>query len=268
MDLFFGEVKQVPSRAFDDDEEDLEAPHIEYEINTVLKKGMEDHILKCSTVIIACGNLATDFCETMFWSEKCSEAGVIEVKQEREISIEDTGDFRPRQPQPSKLFITPHSVLVCCTSRDVTPIIATQFVQKLFSVIETSVCVMVLSSHHYGALHGNYAPEGEDNCVVHSLCSPAFPGTPVYPSLPQPATLDSVPAAALTECIVNQRPCVAYPVFTETYSTGDLDLVVDAMKKVFHIEPFLKAAASLQDNSKLCQYRDRNMRKETLDRYM
>lgn len=67
----------------------------------------------------------------MFWSEKCSEAGVIEVKQEREISIEDTGDFRPRQPQPSKLFITPHSVLVCCTSRDVTPIIATQFVQKV-----------------------------------------------------------------------------------------------------------------------------------------
>lgn len=74
--------------------------------------------------------------------------------------------------------------------------------------------------------------------------------------------------SALTECIVNQRPCVAYPVFTETYSTGDLDLVVDAMKKVFHSEPFLKAAASLQDNSKLCQYRDRNMRKETLDRYM
>lgn len=67
----------------------------------------------------------------MFWSEKCSEAGVIEVKQKREISIEDTGDFRPRQPQPSKLFITPHSVLVCCTSRDVTPIIATQFVQKV-----------------------------------------------------------------------------------------------------------------------------------------
>lgn len=55
--------------------------------------------------------------------------------------------------------------------------------------------MMVLSSHHYDALKGNYKPQGEDNCVVHSLHSSAFPHIPVYPQLPQPAILDSIPAA-------------------------------------------------------------------------
>lgn len=77
--------------------------------------------------------IIADFCETMFWSDKCTEAGHMEVKEKRESDVEDTGDFRPRQPQPSKLFITPHSVLVCCVSRDVTAIIATQFVQKVWN---------------------------------------------------------------------------------------------------------------------------------------
>ena len=55
---------------------------------------------------------------------------------------------------------------------------------------------MVLSSHHYAKLHGQYNPSMDDNCVVYSLSSKTFPiASKVHPPLPQPATIDSLPAA-------------------------------------------------------------------------
>lgn len=72
----------------------------------------------------------------------------------------------------------------------------------------------------------------------------------------------------LTESVVTGRPCVLYPVFTETYSTGDLDLVVDALVKVFQGSLFKKFTPTSLDYTRLHQYRAKSSRKETVDRYM
>ena len=71
----------------------------------------------------------------------------------------------------------------------------------------------------------------------------------------------------MTDCIVKGKPCVLYPVFTETYSTGDLDLVVDSLVKIFHKDPFRNILPSV-DPSKLHKYRTTKSCKEMLDRYM
>ncbi|XP_069181568.1 proteasome assembly chaperone 1 [Procambarus clarkii] len=267
MATFFGEVRLVSSRAYD--EEDEEDPtDVRYNVKVELNKAGEEKISDVEAVVISYGKLATDFCETLVLSEKCINIGTVDIKMEGQTDSEDTGHFHPRNLFPSQLFVTPESLLVCCASKDVTAVLASQFTQKLMGLVKATCVVMVLSSHHYGALKGNYAPQGEDNCVVHSLHSPTFPKLPVYPRLPQPATLDSVPAAVLTESLVSRRPCVVYPVFTETYSTGDLDLVVDALLKVFQSNPFKKFMPSALDPGRLHHYRDKNPRNETLDRYM
>ncbi|KAG7159524.1 proteasome assembly chaperone 1-like [Homarus americanus] len=268
MATFFGEVREVSSRAYDEDEEDDDNVVVSYKVKEELNKEGLEKIPNVKAVIISHGKLATDFCEALVLSEKCINVGTLGVEVQGQTDCEDTGDFHPRHPTPSQLFMSPQSLLVCCVSKDVKAVVASQFAQVLLGLLKSSCMVMVLSSHHYGALKGSYEPQGEDNCVVHSLHSPAFSDSPVYPRLPQPATIDSVPAAVLTECVVGSRPCVLYSVYTETYSTGDLDLVVDALIKVFQTGPFKKfMPASLKQN-KLHQYRAKNPQNETLDRYM
>ncbi|XP_071520811.1 proteasome assembly chaperone 1-like isoform X1 [Panulirus ornatus] len=270
MATFFGEVRFASSRAYDenDDDDDSDTVDETYSVKVELNKAGEDKVANAEALIVSYGTLATDFCEALVLSEKCIDVGTVVVERQKSTDCEDTGDFHPRHPVPSRLFLSPESLLICCISKDVTAIVASRFAQKLLGLVKPSCMVMVLSSHHYGALKGSYAPQDEDNCVVHSLHSPAFQSSPVYPQLPQPATLDSLPAAVLTESIVSSRPCIVYPVFTETYSTGDLDLVIDALIKVIQSKPFKKFTATSQDYSKLHQYRAKSPRYETLDRYM
>ncbi|KAK8732326.1 hypothetical protein OTU49_007024 [Cherax quadricarinatus] len=268
MATFFGEVRLTSSRAYDEEDEEEESRDVKYDVTVEVNKAGEEMLSNIEAVVISHGKLATDFCETLVLSEKCTNIGVVSVKPQGQTECKDTGDFHPRHPCPSHLFVSPQSLLVCCVSKDVTAAVAYQFSQKLLALVKASCLVMVISSHHYGALKGSYAPQGEDNCVVHSLHSPAFPASPVYPRLPQPATLDSLPAAVLTECLVNGRPCIAYSAFTETYSTGDLDLVVDALVRVFQSAPFRKFMPPTLTQGRLHHYRDKNHLNESLDRYM
>ena len=53
------------------------------------------------------------------------------VEAQNGPSVEDTGDFHPRKPVPSCLFLTPTSLLVCCVSKDVTAAVASKFAQKV-----------------------------------------------------------------------------------------------------------------------------------------
>lgn len=268
MATFFGEVKYLVSRAYDEADDDDEAPAITYDVRLELNKGGQDKLNTVEALLISYGTLVTDFSETLVLSEQCQEVGQVYIDTQNSPTLEDTGDFHPRKPVPSRLLLTPTSLLVCCVSKDVTAAVALKFAQKVLSLTKPSCVVMVLSSHHYDALKGNYTPQGEDNCVVHSLHSSAFPHTPVYPQLPQPAILDSVPAAVMTECVVGQRACVAYAVFTETYSTGDLDLVAGALQKVFQGKPFQKYVSVGLDTKKLHQYRTTNPRRDNLDLYL
>lgn len=268
MATFFGEVRYLVSRAYDEEDDDEDTPGITYDVRLELSEGGQGKLDGVEALLISYGTLVTDFCETLVLGEQCQEVGRVYVEAQNSPSVEDTGDFHPRKPVPSCLFVTPTSLLVCCVSKDVTAAVAPKFAQKLLSLVKPSCVVMVLSSHHYDALKGNYTPQGEDNCVVHSLHSSTFPHKPVYTRLPQPAILDSVPAAVMTECVVGQRQCVAYPVFTETYSTGDLDLVAGALQRVFQGKPFQKYVSVGLDTKKLHQYRTTNPRRENLDLYL
>lgn len=269
MALDFGEPVFSSSRAYDELEDDDECPsaNVEHNLSLDLKNAGEtkSRISKCDALIISYGTLASDFCETLLISKGCVECGSIKV--EKSMEVDDTSDFRPRKLKSSSLSIIQDSVLVCNVSQDVTAILANRFAEMILGLVSPSCKVMVLSSHHYGQLQGNYNPMNDTSCIVHSLISPAYTHPPAYPQLPQPATLDSVPAAVLTECIVKKRPCVAYPVFTETYSTSDLDLVIDSLMKVFRCNPFKSILPSV-DQSKLHQYREKNSRKDILYRYM
>ncbi|KAG0712683.1 Proteasome assembly chaperone 1 [Chionoecetes opilio] len=268
MATFFGEVKYLVSRAYDEADDDEESPGVTYDVRLELSAGGQGKLDSAEALLVSYGTLVTDFCETLVASEQCEEVGRVFVEAQNSPTLEDTGDFHPRKPVPSPLFLTPSSLLVCCVSKDVTAAVAPKFSRKLLSLTKSSCMVMVLSSHHYDALKASYSPQGEDNCVVHSLRSSTFPHTPVYPQLPQPAILDSVPAAVLTECVVGRRPCVAYPVFTETYSTGDLDLVAGALQRVFQGKPFQKYVPVGLDTKKLHQYRTTNPRRDNLDLYL
>ena len=64
-------------------------------------------------------------------SEKCQEVGRVYVDAQNGPTVEDTGDFHPRKPVPSSLFLTPSSLLVCCVSKDVTAAVASKFAQKV-----------------------------------------------------------------------------------------------------------------------------------------
>ncbi|XP_068238837.1 proteasome assembly chaperone 1-like [Palaemon carinicauda] len=270
MALDFGEPVFSSSRAYDELEDDDTCPsnYIKQNLFLNLKdaEGAKSRLSKCEALIISYGTLALDFCETLLLSKECIDCGTIKVEKEKS-DVEDTGDFRPRKLKSSSLFLIQDSVLVCNVSQDVTADLANMFADMILGLVSPSCKVMALSSHHYGQLHGNYNPQEDTCCIIHSLVSPAFKYPPAYSQLPQPATLDSVPAAILTRCIVEKRPCVAYPVFTETYSTADLDLVVDSLIKVFNCNPF-KSIVSSVDQSKLHQYRERNLRKDVLYRYM
>ena len=59
-----------------------------------------------------------------------------------------------------------------------------------------------------------------------------------------------------------------YCAYTETYSTGDLYLLIDHFSKIFEAQ-FLNKLVTL-DLSKetLCKYQQKNPRAENLDRYM
>lgn len=250
------------SRAYDEADDDDETPGITYDVQLELREGGQDKLGTVEALLISHGTLVTDFCETLLLSDQCQEVGSVLVK------AQSSSTLHPHKPIPSPLLLTPTSLLVCCVSKDVTAASASKFAQKLLSLIKPSCVMMVLSSYHYDALKGSYRPQGEDNCVVHSLCSSAFPHTPMYPQLPQPAILDSVPAAVMTECVVGQRPCVVYPVFTETYSTGDLDLVAGALQRVFQGKPFHELVSASLDSKKLHQYRTSNPRRENIDLYL
>lgn len=72
---------------------------------------------------------------------------------------------------------------------------------QVLGLVNGSCLVVVLSSHHYsklrGAHHLSSSPSDMGNCVTYSLCSLPYASahTPAHPPLPQPAVLDSVPAA-------------------------------------------------------------------------
>ncbi|KAK7070132.1 hypothetical protein SK128_022610 [Halocaridina rubra] len=270
MALDFGELRYSSSRAYDEleDEDTENTRSVEYRvtINIAHPEG-ETGLSKCDRLILSYGTLAIDFCETLLLSEQCVNCGSIIVEEEAPANSDLTGDFRPRKPKPSTLYIWQNSVLMCTVSDDVVSAVANTFSSKLLGLVNSECNVMILSSHHYGQLQGCYSPAVDGNCSIHSLCSPAFIYKPAYIPLPQPATIDSVPAAVLSECIVESIPCVLYPIFTETYSTGDLDLVAESLLKVFTREPFKNIVSSL-DQNKLHKYRSRNPRKEMLDRYM
>lgn len=53
------------------------------------------------------------------------------VEAQNTPTPEDTGDFHPRRPMPSRLLLTPTSLLVCCISKDVTAAVASKFAQKV-----------------------------------------------------------------------------------------------------------------------------------------
>lgn len=271
MALAFGELRYSTSRAYDELEDDDtdNSRSIEYNLTVELNDPGEGlaKLSKCDILILSYGTLVTDFCETLLVSKQCIDCGSIKVEEDVPTNIDESSDFRPRKPKPSTLFIMQNSVLVCSVSENVTAVVANRFADKLLSLVAPTCIVMVLSSHHYSQLRGSYTPTDDGNCLVHALHSPSFTYPTAYSQLPQPATLDSVPAAVLTESIVRRKPCVVYPVFTETYSTGDLDLVVDSLIKVFNCDPFKRILPSL-DQSKLHQYRAKNPRKEMLDRYM
>ncbi|CAL4246209.1 unnamed protein product, partial [Meganyctiphanes norvegica] len=147
-------------------------------------------------IVAAYGELATEFCKTVLITENCKEVGNINIIEDRKTDVDDTGDFHPRIPKPSQLYLNPLGTLICCVSKDVSPKLSNSFTSKLLSLVPSGP-ILVLSSHHYGSLQGSYAPQENENCVVHSLSSPAFlKYKAVYPPLPQPATVSSFPAAS------------------------------------------------------------------------
>lgn len=263
MATSFGEVRTVSSRAYDEADDDEDSPSITYDVRVELGKGGKN-FSNAETLLISYGTLATEFCERLVVGDRQEVAGHVYVKAVSLTECDDTGDFHARPPVPSRLMVTAGSLAVCCVSQDVVPPVALQFVRKVLGLVSTTCPVVVLSSHHYGQLRGNYSPSSQDNCVVHSLCSPTFTYTPVYPQLPQPAILDSVPAAVLTESMVSGRPCVLYPAYTETYSTGELDLVADALLRILQVNPLLKYLPRLPPSN---THQHRTKPREDFDRY-
>lgn len=84
----------------------------------------------------------SDFCETLVLSDQCQEVGSVFVEAQNSPTPEDTGDFHPRRPVPSRLFVTPTSLLVCCVSKDVTAAAASRYAQKVvFSSCLTLCCL-------------------------------------------------------------------------------------------------------------------------------
>jgi len=265
MTSFFGEVRYAPSRAYDEEEDEVE--ETKYELSIELKETWKTG--SAQAIVAAYGELATEFCKTVLITEKCKEVGSINIIEVCGTDIDDTGDFHPRIPKPSQLYLNSQGTLICCISKDVTAKLSNNFTSKLLSLVPNGP-VLVLSSHHYGSLQGSYAPQDKENCVVHSLSSPTFSSKykAVYPALPQPATVSSFPAAMLTTCMALSRECVLYPVYTETYSTGDLDLVSSSLLKIFLSDPFSKLVTPEFNDSCIRHYRTTNPRKEMLDRYM
>jgi len=264
MTSFFGEVRYAPSRAFEEEEDELE--EIKYELSIELNETWKTG--STQAIVAAYGELATEFCETVLITENCKEVGSIKIVEVRITDVDDTGDFHPRIPKPSQIYLNPQGTLICCVSKDVSAKHSNSFTSKLLSLVPSGP-VLVLSSHHYGSLQGSYAPKDGENCVVHSLSSPEFlKYKAAYPALPQPATVSSFPAAMLTTCMAMSRECILYPVYTETYSTGDLDLVASSLLKIFRSDPFSKLVTPELNHSCISQYRATNPRKETLDRYM
>ncbi|XP_076030212.1 proteasome assembly chaperone 1-like [Oratosquilla oratoria] len=260
MATFFGEVIPISTRAYDEeeDEETVSSVNVKLSMNSPGQ-------LNCSALIVAQGALACDFAESVLKTEDTKIIGSIEVERER-IEKPEYTEFHARMPVPCHLYQTPTDVIICIASKDVTADVANKFSEKILSVIQHTAPVVVISSHHCSALLGHYA-SGED-CIIKSLKSPEFNFKTVFPRLPQPATLDSVPAAILTSSIVTRRPCVIYAIYTEAYSTGDLDLIASPLMTAFKCEPFKTLVSQTLDKSKLQSYRRKNVRQENIDRYM
>lgn len=66
----------------------------------------------------------------------------------------------------------------------------------------------------------------------------------------------------MTECLIQERPCIIFAAFTETSSPGDVDLVVHDFLKAISLPPFLDSV--FYDK----KYTTTTNRTDMVDRYM
>ena len=103
-----------------------------------------------------------------------------------------------------------------------------------------------------------------EDCPIYSITTEKKPNS-VAP-LPQPATLDGLPAAVMTTMLMEDIPCLVYVTYTPSSSISDVDLVV---------KPFCSALNSSdlsmhfdKDKIESCINAKSTVGSESLDRYL
>ncbi|XP_047738251.1 uncharacterized protein LOC108670301 [Hyalella azteca] len=209
----FGDLKFYSSRAFlddvDDDDEETQSPPLVY-----------TSLMSCeqpaSSLLLAYGSLSVEFCR-----------GLLPAS-----GFQLCGRFCVGPLEVADVFQSPGLLLALCPPlRDAAP--AFSLAQQLLQRCSGDSSCVVLTTEHICKLRAATGEFSESSEALRCLTSPAADRLP--PSsvgrLPRPAFVDSVPAAVLTACTLQQLPCVTYVVYTETVSPYDVSAVAGDLRR-------------------------------------
>ncbi|XP_064628864.1 proteasome assembly chaperone 1-like [Lineus longissimus] len=243
MATFFGEVLPVFSRAVEDEDDDDAAllPHQEQYVclrwSPETRRIFEEkQTLQCSSIIIAVGKAATAFANTYLVENNTDVIGTIcSGMSNRESNTLCQRSLRDRTCNIHRLK-NKSDVLLCLCNTIVTPEQAFSWTTQLFSSLDKSTHVTVISSSHASEYKSDIPSSDLPFPMLTALKTSTFSGKAVCRYLQQPNTVTGLPAQILTYCQSHSLPAVLYHTYTDVLYLDSI--TINSFKPLLRISPF------------------------------
>ncbi|KAF2359862.1 Proteasome assembly chaperone 1 [Trinorchestia longiramus] len=216
----FGDVKFYSSRAFLDDDDDIDDEIEPCVVETLLTEGLQ--LQPVSALLLAYGGLAVEFGRQLLQRESFSSVGCVAASSHE-------------APETLAELHTLESTLLVLCPESRTSDSANLLANQVLALCSSDCSCAVLTSQHISKLRAATGDFVDCSEVLRCLTSPS--ATHLSPSirrLPQPAFIDSVPAAVVTACTMRSLSCVVYVAYTETISTSDTSAVAPELQRALH----------------------------------